>query len=189
MLVLSTPGPLRQTNQVYAGHKQLDTRARLIFARLTNFYDNFNVISTLLAGTSVAVLAFGEFSTDSALIKAAEGCLTSSSLTAIVSVVLAIMLRFKFEGHEMPTRLDLAVAWIPLVMLDISIVEFLLGLLLWYADKNNTWRTALMTAQFVALLVAASAVAVWMWNSMSIKGGLGKVEYEAIRLENRVADE
>lgn len=159
-----------------------------MFTRLTSFYDTFNVISTLLAGTSVAVLAFGEFSGDSSLIKAAEGCLTSSSLTAIVSVVLAIMLRFRFEGHELPTRLDLAVAWIPLVMLDVSIVEFLLGLLLWYADKNNTWRTALMTSQFVVLLGGVTAIAVWMWNTMSIKGGLGKIEYEAVRTESRVAD-
>lgn len=89
----------------------------------------------------------------------------------------------------MPTRLDLLVAWIPLVMLDIAIVEFLLGLLLWYADKNVMWRTALMTTQFVMLVGGVSVIAVWMWNSMSVKGGLGKVEYEAVRMEGRVADE
>lgn len=167
----------------------MDTRAQLIFQRLTRFYDTFNVISTLLAGTSVAVLAFGEFVEDAALIKAAEGCLTSASLTSIISVVIAIMLHFRFEGYEMPTRLDLAVAWIPLVMLDIAIVEFLLGLLLWYAAKNNMWRTALMTSQFAALIIGTSVIAVWMWNTMSVKGGMGKIEYEAVRGEHRTADE
>lgn len=137
----------------------------------------------------MAVLAFGEFQESNALIKAAEGCLTSTTLTSLISVVIAIMLQFKFEGHDMPTRLDLAVAWIPLVMLDIAIVEFLLGLLLWYAAKNNVWRIALMTSQFALLVIGTSVIAVWMWNTMSIKGGLGKIEYEAVRSEHRVADE
>ena len=74
-------------------------------------------------------------------------------------------------------------------MLDVSVVEFLLGLLLWYAAKDNVCRRALLTSQYVALVLGTSILAVWMWYTMSLKGGLGKIKYEAVREQNRVADE
>lgn len=62
------------------------------------------------------------------------------------------MLLFRFEGHETATRKDLAIAWSPFVLLDWPIVEFLLGLMLWYADKSDRWRYSLVAAGLSALL-------------------------------------
>lgn len=42
--------------------------------------------------------------------------------------------------------------WMPLILLDWSIVALLLGLTLWYADKNPGWRAVLM-AFHVGLLL------------------------------------
>ena len=52
--------------------------------------------------------------------------------------MLATMLLFRFEGHETATRKELALVWAPLVALDWAIVAFVVGLLLWYGDKNDT---------------------------------------------------
>jgi hypothetical protein len=95
---------------------------------------------------------------------------------------------FRFEGLETATRIDLVLAWSPLVLLDVAVVEYVLGLVLWYSGKNNSWRTVLMSAQTVVLLLYSICMALWMWHSMSGKGGLGREEIQAAAERKRVAD-
>ncbi|KAJ9614037.1 hypothetical protein H2200_002173 [Cladophialophora chaetospira] len=177
--------------KIYAAvDKVLDVRATLVFHRLQRFYHTFNIVSTLLGGLALAVLTFDEFrSTDvHGLLDASAGLLTSSTLTAVIAVTIATMLLFKFEGHERPTRKELLIAWIPLVLLDVVIVEFLLAVVFWYAAKYAPWRSVLMGAQLAVLLVGTVAIAVWMWRSMSVKGGLGAEERKVTESSRRVAD-
>ncbi len=135
------------------------------------------------------MLTFDEFyPTPSPLARAAEGFLSSSALTAIISVILAIMLFFRFEGHEGPTRKDLVLAWTLLILLDLAIVEFLLGLVFWYAGKNTRWRTSIIATQLAILFSLSIWAAIWMWTTMSIKGGLKKEEIKAVAATKRVAD-
>jgi len=95
--------------------KVLDLRARLVFRRLQRFYQTFNFIATLFGGLSLAVLTFNEFHPSaSPFTQAAEKLLCSSALTAVVAVTIATMLLFRFDGHEKPTRKNLAIAWLPL---------------------------------------------------------------------------
>lgn len=179
--------PLPPLNIVASKH--LDIRAFLVFQRLCRFYKSLNVLAALVSGLSLAVLTFSEFHpTDSSLIRAAEGLLCSSALTAVISVMISTMLLFRFEGQEHATRKDLALAWFPLVMLDLAIVEYLFGLLLWYNAKNNMQRIALMSSQLAALLLFSVGLAVWMWQTMSDQGGLGKEEANALASGRRVAD-
>jgi hypothetical protein len=164
-------------------------RATLVFNRLQRFYQTFNIIATLLGSLSLAVLSFDEFhgsDGSSSLINASAGLLTSSAITAVVAVMLATMLLFKFEGCEKPRRKDLAIAWIPLILVDFVIVEFLIGVVLWYAAKYATWRAVLMGVQLAVLLAGAIVIAVWMWNSMSIKGGLGEEERRMVEVPKQV---
>lgn len=74
--------------------------------------------------------------------------------------MLATMLSFCYEGHQPANRLDLFLAYVPPVVLDWAIVALVVGLLLWYGDKNNLWRTALMGSQIGALLGFTCVVAV-----------------------------
>jgi hypothetical protein len=169
--------------------KILDIRAFLVFQRLCRFYKTLNVVASLVAGLSLAIMTFTEFHpTQSSLARAAEGFLCSSAITGVISVMTSTMLLFRFEGQEQATRKDLALAWSPLVMLDVAIVEYLFGLLLWYNGKNNWWRIALMSSQLGILLVFSIVVAIWMWQTMSDKGGLGKEESLAVASGRRVAD-
>jgi hypothetical protein len=112
----------------------------------------FMVLVALISGLTVAALTFSEFHpTSSGLIQASEGFLFSSAITAVIAAVVATMLLFQFEGLEKPTRRDLAVAWAPLVLVDLSVLEFLLGMVCWYYGKIAYWRGALMATQFCFL--------------------------------------
>ena len=114
----------------------------MVFFCLQRFYKTFNVVSALVSGLSLAVLTFDEFHpTTSWQSQAAEGFLVSSASTGVISIMLATMLLFRFEGHGTATRKDLALVWASLVALDWSIIAFVVGLLLWYREKNDRWTT------------------------------------------------
>jgi hypothetical protein len=65
----------------------------------------------------------------------------------------------------------------PFVLLDWAVVEFLFGLMLWYADKSDRWRYSLVAAGLSILLaITPISIAVWMWQDMSRSGRLGGAE-------------
>jgi hypothetical protein len=146
------------------------------------------VLAALVSGLSISALIFQEFHPAVGASQIGEGFLCSSAITAVVSAVLATMLLFMFEGVERARRIDLAIAWSPLILLDLSIIEFLVGMVCWYYDSNSTWQGVLMATQLVGLLGFYIVVATWMWNSMSQDGGLGKDERETVATSQRSAD-
>jgi hypothetical protein len=144
-------------------NKALDRRAFLVFQRIQRFYKTFVVLSALISGLAVAALTFDEFhGTSSGLIHASEGFLCSSAITAVVAAVVATMLLFQFEGLESVRRKELAIAWSPLILLDFSIIEFLVGMVCWYSSKNLQWRGALMATQLAGLMGLCLALSLWM---------------------------
>lgn len=80
------------------------------------------------------------------------------------------------------------IAWSPLVLVDIVILEFLVGIVLWYAGKNSTARGSILSSQLAFLLVLVMTMAVWMWTAMSVRGGLGEEEAKSTNNKQRVAD-
>jgi hypothetical protein len=162
--------------------KQLEYRAMVVFQPLVCFYHNFLLLSALTGGLSIGTLTFEEFHPSKTnLDKAAEGFFTSSTCSVVVAVMLAVMLSFRFEGHVSATRLDLLIAWTPLMLLDWSIVGVLLGVLTWYWQNNEGWKAGVMCTSVVTLLVFSIWVAFWMWQKMVAKGGLGEEESKAFR--------
>jgi hypothetical protein len=143
----------------------------------------------VVGGLSFALLTLSEFHpTQLPIARVAEGLLCSSTMTAIISVMLSTMLLFTFEGHETATRKDLAIAWSPLLLLELCIGEYLLGLMFWYSGKNKGWTATMMRVQLAVLLLYSYWVAIWMWQTMSRRGGLGKEEEEATVGVTRLAD-
>jgi hypothetical protein len=72
---------------------------------MQRFYKTFVVLAALISGLAVGALTFNEFhDTGSGLIRASEGFLCSSAITAVVAAVVATMLLFQFEGLESVTR-------------------------------------------------------------------------------------
>jgi hypothetical protein len=89
------------------------------------------------------------------------------------------MLLFRFDGAEKATQGELLLAWAPLILLDISVMEFLIGLVCWYIDRNASWRGLLLGIQFVTLTAFCIVISFSVWSSLNTKGGLGKEEREA----------
>ncbi|CVK92415.1 uncharacterized protein FMAN_07311 [Fusarium mangiferae] len=172
--------------------KQLDIRAFLVFQRLRRFNQTFIVLAALVSGLDIGALSYQEFRSrgedDASLNHTAEGFLCSSAITAVISALIAGMLLFQFEGLEKASRLELAVAWIPLTLMDVAIVEFLIGITCWYAANNVRWRGALMATQLTALLGLCIALSAFMWLSMREKGGLGEEERKVTAAERRGVD-
>ena len=79
----------------------------VIFHRIIRFYDNYILLSALMAGLSIGALQFSEFHpTATTATQAAEGLLTSAACSAVFAVMLAVMLSFHFEGQDSATRFD-----------------------------------------------------------------------------------
>lgn len=155
----------------------LNDRPFSVTQRLHRLYQTFNVAGAVLAALSLAVLTFDQSRpADSSMTRAAEDLLTSCALTSVVSAMTATMLLFKFDGCERTTRKDLVIAWPPLVLLDLAIVEFFLGLVFYCAAKNNLWRTSLLGTQLALLLGYCVWLSVWMWATKSDAGGMSSEE-------------
>lgn len=135
----------------------------------------------------MAVLMFDEFHYHDAygFLDYSAGFLASSAITAVFVKMIAILLLFRFEGYEKPTRKDLAIAWVPFVLLGFGAFEYLLGLLFWYIATYSAMSSALMGAQVGVLFLATFLLSHWMWKSMRLKGGLGVEERHAERVADK----
>ncbi|MCJ1307097.1 hypothetical protein MMC25_000743 [Agyrium rufum] len=166
----------------------LRLHSTLVFLRLLRFLPSLNILSALTAGASTALLQMPEFHPSSTPVySAAEGLLTVSAASAVISIMLATMLLFRFEGHETATRMEYIQVWSPLVLLDHSILAFLAGLLTWYVGKNYNWRAVVMAGVVGSLIVYSGFIAVGMYQSLHRENGLGREEIEKSAHARRVA--
>ncbi|KKY13854.1 hypothetical protein UCDDS831_g08679 [Diplodia seriata] len=150
-------------------------RRAILFKRLFSLLPQLNVLSALTATASIGALTFDEFhqTSSSSMNHAAEGLLTSCAVAATTSIMLSTMLMFRFEAHESILRREYMLLWTPLILLDWSIVALLVGVTLWYVEKNDVWRAAVMVAQVGGLLGFSSWVAVRVAVTMRREGGIG----------------
>ena len=117
----------------------IDSDASDIFPCLLRFYKTFNIISALFSGLSIAMLTFNEFHpATSKQLNVAECLLVISVCTGVTSIMVTNILLFGFKGYSNVTWNDMALAWSPLITLDVSILAFLGGLLLWSAIRIIT---------------------------------------------------
>jgi len=94
--------------------------------------------------------------------------------------MLGTMLLFRFQGRESASHKELAIAWSPLIILDWSILTFLVGIVVWYVDKNNGWRGSIIAASTAFCLMFCTWMAVDMWSAIKQPGGLGREETMAM---------
>ncbi|KAH7113534.1 hypothetical protein EDB81DRAFT_921353 [Dactylonectria macrodidyma] len=166
--------------------KCLDTKeTSLVFYRIQRFYNTFIALAALISGLSVALLAISTaHPSTTSLNQVGDGFLCSSALTAPVSAVVATMLRFHFEGLLGITQMDLIMAWMPLVLLDVSIIELLIGVACWYSAHNVYWRGVVMASQLAGLLGLCIALSIRMRFYMSQYGEQRKEERQAINTQS-----
>jgi hypothetical protein len=165
----------------------------MVFFRLIESYKNINIYSALIAGIDVGVLTFNEYHTTplSLAILVSQSFLMSSASCATISLMITTMTAFEFEGQKdwfgdqkatdrNITRNELTVAWLPIMLLDWSIVTFLVGLLTWYGnlEGQSRWCIVVISAHVVCLLIICILISVKMYNNLARVGGLGSEEPE-----------
>jgi hypothetical protein len=72
-----------------------------------------------------------------------------------------------------PEHVASAVAWLPVVLVDLTIVEFLVGLVAWYTANFGCWPAAMMSGQLGAMGLMSLFVAVYMGRMMHQDGSAG----------------
>ncbi|KAJ4177108.1 hypothetical protein NW755_014040 [Fusarium falciforme] len=140
---------------------QPDTSSTIVFRRLLQYYDDFNTFAATLGVMSLTAMVFGVLQAEDMGVR-----------SQIASVASATMLQFTFEGCKQPSRMGKILAWTPLAMLDLVIIEFSAGVILWYTDKYPTWIATSVGVELSVLLGGLITMAIWAWITMSEPGGL-----------------
>lgn len=94
--------------------------------------------------------------------------------------MLGAMLLFRFEGLDRATRKELVLACVPLIVLDYSIVTFLIGLVAWYASQSSVYRSALVGISTGIGILFGIWLSFDMVTAMRRPGGMGRDELKYI---------
>jgi hypothetical protein len=94
--------------------------------------------------------------------------------------MITTMISFEFEeqcssSDQIVSHGESLVAWMPIILLDWSIVTFLIGFLVWYGSLEGQSRYGIgfITVQVVGLLTVCCLLSLKMFIHMSKAGGLG----------------
>lgn len=71
---------------------------------------------------------------------------------------------------------DYLLLWTPIIFLDWSILAFVFGMTLWYAEKNVIGRAVVIEIQTGLMVVLSIYISFRMLVMLRQKGGLGNVE-------------
>ncbi|KAF5010357.1 hypothetical protein FDECE_3473 [Fusarium decemcellulare] len=145
------------------------SRSTSIFRRLLRYYDDFNTFAGLLGVMSLAAVIFGVVRADGVGtgLQIATGLLISSTITSITAITAATMLQFTLEGCEEPGCFEKVLAWLPLAMLSLVIMEFSAGLVFWYIDSCPAWIIRWAGVESSILLGGFVILTIWVWIQLS----------------------
>ncbi|KAH7113685.1 hypothetical protein B0J13DRAFT_574282 [Dactylonectria estremocensis] len=146
-------------------HKVVGGRVVTVFDRVLLFYRTFDIIAAFPAIVASVLIAFGGFQDHQ---KTAIGqivvlLLASSMVKSIIALTLAKMLLFKFEGQQSSTERKTLILWLPTILVDISIIEVLVGLVFWIANGYPIWVSLLIGVEAFAFMFGTMTLAWKMW--------------------------
>jgi hypothetical protein len=117
-----------------------------------------------LGFTALAVAQTDSLTEDSSVVVAV---LMTATMTAIVAITITTMLRFTLHRSKpWSQRIDLIVAWKPLFLLDLVILEILVGLLVWYTSNFTERLATCLGIELLVLMGLMVLVAVWVWREI-----------------------
>ncbi|WQF90471.1 hypothetical protein CDEST_15485 [Colletotrichum destructivum] len=136
-----------------------------VFHRLRSSYLSLSFLAAAL-GTSALVLLIHEFPGDTLSSgPLAASFLASSVIVAFFTVAITTMLSFQFRDYQTPTSEDFAVAWAPIAMADFALVEFVIGLLLWFIPRHSWWSLLFVGVHLGVLILIMAEITLWIRTS------------------------
>lgn len=122
-------------------------------------------LATLLAVLSVAALALNESRGQQTSIAECSCLLAGSLVAAIFAAMSSAMVAFFSEGRLHVPSKALAVLWVPIALVNLSVGEFLGAGFVWYSSRyrgSDYFRIVAM--QLVALAAGTIILAAWIWR-------------------------
>lgn len=136
-------------------------------------YQDFVLIAAVISILAGIVLSFEEFrSSESILLRISEGHLCSATATAVVSGVLTLALKFHSQSFAGVISVGRIIVWLPIIFLELSMAQFLVGLGYWYSSRSFEHAGRSMTAYIASLLLTWIALTIWMFRKWSGRSSL-----------------
>lgn len=156
---------------IMSAARTTDALDAAVFHRLHRLYQTFNIIAAALGSLSLFILAIDELQHDcsSTLHYAAAGLLTSAFHTAVTTISVTTMLLFWFDSSDTPTLKQRTMSWVPVALVDIVIMEVLIGVTLRAANKYDARLAMVIIVEMAIMLAIMVLLAVWIWDSLDDK--------------------
>ncbi|EXK78158.1 hypothetical protein FOQG_17148 [Fusarium oxysporum f. sp. raphani 54005] len=163
--------------------RELGPSSTLVLARLLH---HFNYISLFTANLGTISLTF------TALAVAGTDGLTEESsavvvilMSATMAAIVAILLRFTLNrSRPCFQRLDLIAASTPLFLVDLVVLEILVGLLVWYTSSFTARFATYLVIELLVLMALMVLVAIWVWRKIRVFIRLG--HFNSVETDNVV---
>ena len=86
----------------------------------------------------------------------------SAMLSSIISRVCSSMIKFYHSGTVTPKLSEAVIIWIPLISLDIALVEFSAGLNYWYLKTDSQLSCQLLAGYSSFLALCCASLSFWI---------------------------
>jgi hypothetical protein len=167
--------------------RELGPSSTLVLARLLHHYNYISLFTAYLGTISLTFTALAVVGTDGLTegSSAVVAILMSAIMTAIVAITIATMLRFTlYRSKPCFQRLDLIVASTPLFLVDLVVLEILVGLLVWYTSSFTARFATYLGIELLVLMTLMVLVAIWVWREIRILIRLGHLNN--VKIDNAV---
>ncbi|KAK2035816.1 hypothetical protein LZ31DRAFT_537143 [Colletotrichum somersetense] len=137
-----------------------------IFDRLRNSYANLNILSATLGSGALLLLIHDSRGAGHSSGPLAACLLAGSVMTASFTITVTTMLSFQLQDAQEATSKEHAIAWVPIALVDVALIEFIIGLILWFIPRHSLWFLSFVGMHLAILLPITIGIAFHIWTTM-----------------------
>ncbi|RKK75614.1 hypothetical protein BFJ71_g17095 [Fusarium oxysporum] len=158
--------------------RELGPSSTLVLASLLHHYNYISLFTANLGTISLASTALAVAGTDG--LTEGSAAVVAILMTAIVATMIAIMHR----SNPCIQRLDLIATSTPLFLVDLVVLEILVGLLVWYTSSFTARFAPYLGIELLVLMTLMVLRAIWVWRKIRILIRLG--QFSSLETDNAV---
>lgn len=144
-----------------------------LFLKIETLYQDFVCLAAVISILAGGALSFEEFrNSKSALLQSSEGHLCSAVATAVFSGVMTLILKFHSQSFAGITSVGRLIVWLPIILLELSMAQFLAGLGYWYCSRSSEEASCGIVIYIISLLITWIALSAWIFWRWSVRGSL-----------------
>ncbi|KAK1974571.1 hypothetical protein LZ30DRAFT_811624, partial [Colletotrichum cereale] len=148
-----------------------------VFDRLRNSYANLGILSATLGSSALLLLIHDSRGVGFSSGPLAACLLAGSVVTASFTITMTTMLSFQLQDTQEATSKEHAIAWAPVALVDVALVEFITGLILWCIPRHSLWFLSFVSLHVAILLLITIGIAFHIWITIKNPTGRFKVDH------------